>query len=64
MMKKQNITQKDIAERAGVGQNTVSRVVTERGYVSPDVRRKIEDVMEELGYCPDRHAQALRARRC
>ena len=62
-MKKQSVTQKDIAERAGVGQNTVSRVVTGRGYVSPDVRRRIEDAMEDTGYRPDRHAQALRARR-
>lgn len=43
---------KDVAQRAGVGVGTVSRVINDSGYVSADTRKKIERAIEELGYTP------------
>lgn len=40
---------KDVAQRAGVGVGTVSRVINDSGYVSADTRKKIERAIEELG---------------
>ena len=44
---------KDVAQRAGVGVGTVSRVINDSGYVSADTRKKIERAIEELGYTPN-----------
>lgn len=41
---------KDIAEKAGVSTGTVDRVIHERGHVSPDVKGRVLEVMEALGY--------------
>ena len=41
---------KDVAQRAGVGVATVSRVLNETGYVSAETRKKVQDAMEELNY--------------
>lgn len=41
---------KDIAEKAGVSTGTVDRVLHERGNVSPEVKKKVLDVMDQLGY--------------
>lgn len=49
-MKNQRIRIKDIAEKAGVSTGTVDRVLHERGNVSPDVKQRVLDVMDELGY--------------
>ena len=38
---------KDVAQRAGVGVGTVSRVINDSGYVSADTRKKIERRSEE-----------------
>jgi LacI family transcriptional regulator len=49
-MNNQRIRIKDIAEKAGVSTGTVDRVLHERGNVSPDVKQRVLDVMDELGY--------------
>ena len=41
---------KDIAEKAGVSTGTVDRVLHERGNVAPDVRQRVLEVMENLGF--------------
>ncbi len=51
---------KDIAERAGLSINTVSRAIRGRGYVSEDAREKVLRIAGELGYRPNRAARNLR----
>lgn len=50
---------KDVAQRAGVGVATVSRVLNETGYVSAETRKKVQDAMEELNYIPNELARNL-----
>ncbi|MFB7894557.1 LacI family DNA-binding transcriptional regulator [Microbacterium sp. NPDC056044] len=53
----------DVAERAGVSGQTVSRVVNASPRVDPDTRARVEAAMTELGYRPHRAARALRTGR-
>jgi DNA-binding LacI/PurR family transcriptional regulator len=55
-----NITLKDIAKRAGVSYQTVSKVIHNRMQVTPAVRARIEAAIEELDYRPNAAAQNLR----
>ena len=47
---KKSITLKDIAEKVGVSAVTVSKALTDKEGVSDDVRKKIKEVANELGY--------------
>jgi len=49
----------DIAKKAGVSKGTVDRVIHKRGHVSPEVKKRILAVMEELDYRPNVIASAL-----
>src|SRR6478736_7363277 len=49
----------DVARLAGVSQKTVSRVLNDEPYVSADVRRRVLDAAEELGYRSNNAARAL-----
>lgn len=53
----------DVAERAGVSKSVVSRVVSGRGSVSEDTRRRVVDAAQELGYVVNASARAMVARR-
>lgn len=53
----------DVALRAGVSGQTVSRVVNDSPRVDPETRRRVEAAMSELGYRPHRAARALRTGR-
>lgn len=58
------ITQKEVAERAGVAQATVSLVLNGgRDKVALETAERIEAAIAELGYQPNRFAQALRTQR-
>lgn len=58
------ITQKEVAERAGVAQATVSLVLNGgRDKVAAETAERIEAAIAELGYQPNRFAQALRTQR-
>lgn len=50
---------RDVAKRANVGPATVSRVLNNTGYVSPETRRRIEDAIRELNYTPNELARNL-----
>ncbi|OZG69694.1 LacI family DNA-binding transcriptional regulator [Bifidobacterium eulemuris] len=50
---------RDVAKRAGVSLSTVSLVVNDTGYVSADMRAKIEDAMRALNYIPNELARNL-----
>ena len=49
-MGKEKVTIKDIAKRAGVSIATVSHVINRTRYVSPELEKKVRDIIEETGY--------------
>jgi len=49
----------DVARLAGVSQKTVSRVFNDEPYVSADVRRRVLEAAEQLGYRRNNAARAL-----
>ncbi|MEM8982591.1 MAG: LacI family DNA-binding transcriptional regulator [Pseudomonadota bacterium] len=55
-------TSRDIAERAGVSQATVSRALRDSPLVRPETRQRIRDIAAELNYRVDRSAAGLRSR--
>jgi LacI family transcriptional regulator len=56
---------KDVAVAAGVSVTTVSHVLNDVSYarISPETRGKVKSAAEQLGYGPNRLAQALRTQR-
>lgn len=64
-MSNKNVGIKDVAFAAGVSVTTVSHVLNEVSYarISPETRDKVKSVAEQLGYGPNRLAQALRTQR-
>ncbi len=57
------ITLMDVAQRAGVSYQTVSRVVNAHPNVSKDTRQRVARAIKELDYRPNRAAQSLVTRR-
>jgi LacI family transcriptional regulator, galactose operon repressor len=53
------VTIKDIAKSVGVSTATVSHVINETRFVSEPLRKKVNAVIEELGYQPNRIARSL-----
>jgi LacI family transcriptional regulator len=53
---------KDIAERAGVGVSTASRSLRGEGYVSAQLRERVQQAAQELHYLPNTMARSLRGR--
>ena len=49
----------EVAALAGVSKATVSRTVNNTGYVSEKTRKKIEKVIDEIGYVPSASAVSL-----
>lgn len=64
-MKRQRVTIKQVAARAGVSITTVSHVLNDVPGLraNPETRQRIHDVAHELGYVPNRIAQSLRTKR-
>jgi DNA-binding LacI/PurR family transcriptional regulator len=54
---------RDVAERAGVSVKTVSNVVNGYVHVSPQMRARVQAVIDETGYRPNVTARNLRAGR-
>lgn len=52
---------KDVAKEAGVSTATVSRVLSRKPYVTPEVQARVMTAVEKLGYRPNRIARSLRA---
>lgn len=60
MVESNQVTRKDVAERAGVSVAVVSYVVNDGPRpVSPATRAKVEKAIEELGYYPNELARSL-----
>lgn len=56
-------TMRDVASKAGVSIKTVSNVINNRPYITPETQQKVLDAIQALGFRPNRSAQALRNRR-
>lgn len=54
-------TLKDVARASGVSTATVSRVLSGNGYVSKEVRKRVESVIVQLHYQPNGIARSLRS---
>jgi len=53
----------DVARVAGVSKKTVSRVINRSPLLNDDTRKRVEDVIGQLGYIPNPQARALALRR-
>jgi len=58
--RKQRVSMKLVAEKAQVSLQTVSRVVNKKSGVSSETRERIQNIIDELGYRPNRIASAMR----
>lgn len=54
------VTIKDIARESGVSTATVSRVLSNRGYASEEIKEKVRSVAEKLNYQPNAIARSLK----
>ncbi len=54
-----DVTIKDVAKKAGVSLMTVSRVLNNRPDVSPKTRKRVQKVIEDLGFAPSEIARSL-----
>lgn len=54
------VSLKDVAQRAGVSIKTVSNVVNNYQHVTPKMRAKVQQAIDELGYRPNLTARHLR----
>jgi LacI family transcriptional regulator len=57
--KQQRVTLGDVARVAEVSMMTVSRVINNKGRMSDETRQRVLDVIDKLGYRPNRAAQTL-----
>src|SRR5512140_2826973 len=64
-MRSRNVraTIKEVASVAGVSTQTVSRVINERPDVSPETRKRVQEVIKELSYQPSALARSLISQR-
>lgn len=53
------VTLQDVAARAGVSMKTVSNVVRGYQHVSPAMRARVQEAVDELGYRPDSRGRSL-----
>ncbi len=63
MVENKRITIHDVAKAAGVSRQTVSRVLNDRPDVAPATRKRVEAVIQRLGYQPSAIARSLSQRR-
>lgn len=61
-MKKQ-VTIYDVARAAGVSRQTVSRAINDKGEISPATKKRVMDVIQELGYRPSAIARSMVSQR-
>lgn len=59
MPRKFNATIKDVAREAGVSYSTVSRVLNDYRYISPEKRQRVMAAVERLGYVVNLQARKL-----
>jgi LacI family transcriptional regulator len=62
LKKSGNITIREVASAAGVSLGTASRVLNNKDTVHPDIRVRVQQAIEKLGYRPNAIAQSMRRR--
>ena len=62
-MSRRPVSIQDIASAAGVSHSTVSRALHNNPLISPDVRLRIQQLAQEMGYTPNAVAQSLKGQR-
>jgi len=62
-MKRKRVTINDVAARAGVSRQTVSRVLNDEGVVAETTRARVLAAINELGYRPNAIARSLVSQR-
>ncbi|MFU8826328.1 MAG: LacI family DNA-binding transcriptional regulator [Brevefilum sp.] len=60
MRHQKRITIADVARKAGVSKQTVSRVINDKPDVAPQTRKRIQDLMKAMGYAPDPIARSMK----
>lgn len=60
MINKKSITIADVAQKAGVSKQTVSRVINDKPDVAPQTRAHIKEIINSLGYAPDPIARSMK----
>ncbi len=60
-VRKNAITIADVAATAKVSRTTVSQAFNGKGQVNIGTQKRIQEITEQLGYRPNRYAQALRS---
>ncbi len=63
VLKKKNVTIRDVAQRAGVSYQTVSRVLNGTDTVARDTRQRVLQAVQELDYTPNKIARMLTTNR-
>lgn len=58
-MPRSPVTIRDVAVRAGVSHQTVSRVINASERVTPETRQRVEQAIKELGYQPNAIARSM-----
>ena len=58
-----NVHLKDVAKRAGVSTATISRVLNGKGYVSDELRKRVNAAVAEMDYTPNGLARGMQLRR-
>lgn len=53
------LTLAHVAKLANVSENTVSRVIRNKGSIAPETRQRVNAAIEQLGYVPNRAAGSL-----
>jgi LacI family transcriptional regulator len=59
-MNNKRITIADVAKKAGVSKQTVSRVINDKPDVAPQTRQHIKDLIKSMGYTPDPIARSMK----
>ncbi len=57
--RKSKVTVKEVAQRAGVGESTVSRIMRNKGPVAEETRKRVMEAVRATGYVPNRIAGSL-----
>jgi LacI family transcriptional regulator len=60
MTSDKHITIADVARKAGVSKQTVSRVINDKQDVAPHTRERIKAIIKSMGYSPDPIAQSMK----
>jgi DNA-binding LacI/PurR family transcriptional regulator len=63
MTDKKRVTIHQVASEAGVSRQTVSRVINNRPDVAPETRKRVQEVINRLGYQPSAIARSLSQQR-